>query len=144
MVIVAAVDKSELDGAVLTEASSLSKAYDEPVHVVYVLKSDEFVNMEKKEIENKGQPAEREVIDEFVTNVASEISANLEVPAKPVGLVGNVSENILRYSNEKDARYIVISIRKRSPTGKAIFGSVSQSILLNADRPVVTVSQKEV
>ena len=55
------------------------------------------------------------------------------------GAVGEPVEEILAAANEHDARYLVIGGRKRSPVGKAIFGSVTQSVLLNADRPVVTV-----
>nr|WP_268762303.1 universal stress protein [Halorubrum saccharovorum] len=44
----------------------------------------------------------------------------------------------MRYADERDARYIVVSPRRRSKTGKVLFGSVAQSILLNATTPVVS------
>jgi nucleotide-binding universal stress UspA family protein len=100
--------------------------------------SDEFVELEKENIERTGKAIERDTVDEHVEDVATEIAEGLDVPAEPVGLVGNVADNIVRYTEDQDARYLVIGLRKRSPTGKAIFGSVGQSILLNADCPVVS------
>lgn len=54
------------------------------------------------------------------------------------GEYGDPSDEILAAAEEVGADSIVMSGRKRSPTGKIIFGSISQSVLLNADRPVMT------
>jgi nucleotide-binding universal stress UspA family protein len=54
------------------------------------------------------------------------------------GEYGDPSDEILAAAEETGADIIVMSGRKRSPTGKIIFGSISQSVLLNADRPVMT------
>ncbi|MFD1685019.1 universal stress protein [Halobellus litoreus] len=59
------------------------------------------------------------------------------------GRVGDVTEEILHVADEADPRYLVVGGRKRTPVGKAIFGSVTQSLLLEADRPVVTVMSEE-
>lgn len=55
------------------------------------------------------------------------------------GRVGEPVEEILGEVDRQDARYLVIGGRKRTAVGKAIFGSITQSVLLNADIPVMTV-----
>lgn len=59
------------------------------------------------------------------------------------GSVGEPVQEILDKSNRRDARYLVIGGRKRTAVGKAVFGSITQSILLNADLPVMTVMREE-
>lgn len=59
------------------------------------------------------------------------------------GRVGDTLDEILGEADRRDAEFVVVGGRKRSPTGKALFGSVTQSILLNADRPVVSILHDE-
>lgn len=59
------------------------------------------------------------------------------------GRVGDTVDEILAESERRDAQYLVVGGRKRSPTGKALFGDVTQSILLNAECPVVSLLHDE-
>jgi nucleotide-binding universal stress UspA family protein len=49
------------------------------------------------------------------------------------------AEAILRVAEEKDARLIVIGVRRRTPVGKLFLGSTSQQVLLDALCPVLAV-----
>jgi len=52
---------------------------------------------------------------------------------------GDPAETIVEVANELEADCIAMSGRQRSPTGKVIFGSTTQSVLLSAARPVHVV-----
>jgi len=56
---------------------------------------------------------------------------------------GGVTESILDCAREIDADAVAIAGRQRSPVGKVLLGSVTQSVLLSADRPVVIVPEGE-
>ncbi|MEU2199868.1 universal stress protein [Isoptericola sp. NPDC019482] len=49
------------------------------------------------------------------------------------------SDEILELAGRHDATLIVIGLRRRSPVGKFIMGSVAQRILLQAEHPVLAV-----
>jgi len=50
-----------------------------------------------------------------------------------------VAETVLDHVAGSDVELLVIGARRRNPVGKLILGSVTQSILLKADMPVLVV-----
>ncbi|MFC6890340.1 universal stress protein [Halorubrum trueperi] len=52
---------------------------------------------------------------------------------------GRPADELLSAAKEVGAEAICVSGRKRRPTGKAVFGSVTQDVILGADVPVLAV-----
>lgn len=50
---------------------------------------------------------------------------------------GDPAEEIVERADEMDVDSICVAGRKRSPTGKALFGSVSQTVIIDSDRTVL-------
>jgi len=54
-------------------------------------------------------------------------------------LAADVGDLVVEIARERDAALVVVGVRRRSPVGKLLMGSVSQRILLTADCPVLAV-----
>ncbi|GAB7021163.1 universal stress protein [Halostagnicola bangensis] len=138
MTIVAAIDGEDGSDSVLSEGSTLAERFDEPLEVVLVYEAGDhayLVNQYMNEVESLSAEQAQELAEEVIADVSSGVTDDYE----PVGRVGDPAEEILGYADEVGANYLVIGGRSRSPVGKALFGSVTQSVLLDADRPVVTI-----
>lgn len=70
----------------------------------------------------------REILEEVGIDVTLEESS------------GDPGRAIIDLADERDADLICVAGRKRSPAGKALFGSVTQDVFLGTDRPVLLVS----
>jgi nucleotide-binding universal stress UspA family protein len=73
---------------------------------------------------------------ESINNVRSRLEA-AGIDVTVASMVGNAAEGILHAAREGNIDAIVLGSRKRSPVGKAVFGSVSQQVILESDRPVI-------
>lgn len=140
MVILAPVDNSEKAENVLKEAAALARAFDEQVHVLHVLSRSDFVDLERTNVNQTGNVLDINEVKETAKEIAEVAAASLDIDGETVGVMGNPKDEILQYATENNVRYIVLGPRKRSPAGKAIFGSVTQSVLLNSKCPVVVVT----
>lgn len=55
------------------------------------------------------------------------------------GAVGDHSDSIVGLAEEANVDLIIVGGRQRSPTGKAVFGSTAQKVMLSAPCPVTFV-----
>jgi len=132
MVILAAISDAATDERILTEAAELADAFDDELHVVHVRSYDSLPDTEQADTTDKS-------VKQQTKDIAAEAAEAVDRPTVPVGLIGQPAAEILDYADEIDTRYFVIGGQKRSPVGKALFGSTTQKVLLGAERPVVTV-----
>ena len=137
MVIVAAIDRSDRATDVVNEAEALATAFDDTVHVVHVLTRSEFVDLGRTKAE-AGDSINMDEVRKVAADIAASHTPDVAVPTESVGLVGDPASQVSTYASDNEARYIVVAGRKRSPAGKAIFGSVAQSIILSAKCPVLS------
>lgn len=139
MDIVAAVDRSDHATQVASEAEELAEAFDESLALIHVMSRSEFIELESTNVEQSGKAIDINEIRETASKHANNAAEGVSMPYETVGAIGKVANVVNEYVENNGTRYIVIGGRKRSPAGKAIFGSTTQDILLSVDCPVVTV-----
>ncbi|WP_226013005.1 universal stress protein [Halomicrobium salinisoli] len=71
-----------------------------------------------------------------------DIAASLDevgIDYRIAGRVGNHGEQIVSMAEDEAADLVIVGGRKRSPTGKAVFGSTAQQVMLESPAPVTFV-----
>lgn len=139
MAVLVAVDDDKDQTRLLEEAATLADAFEEELTVLHVLSQSKFRQMEQQTVESTGQTIDLDEIRAFAKQLADERAAAVLDAYTAVGMVGTPEDEIVDYAERNDVSYIVVGSRKRSPAGKALFGSVTQSILLNSEIPVLAV-----
>lgn len=70
-----------------------------------------------------------------VVREAAEVLRDADVKLTVAAEVGPPAETVIDYVETHSVDHVVVGGRRRSPAGKALLGSVSQSILLGVDVP---------
>ncbi len=162
MTVLTAVDGETVPSASVRQGQTLADRFEEPHVVLHVMPRDVFEEFRESvgggsasslasaasygtsggESDAQGDEYSVDDGERHASGVARDVvRGTLDAPDDVVlqGRVGDPVEEVLAEADRRDARYLVVGRRKRSPVGKAVFGSVTQSLLLNAERPVVTV-----
>lgn len=74
---------------------------------------------------------------------AEELLESAGIEVEVMERSGDPATTLLTVTQDEDADCICVGGRSRSPAGKAIFGSVTQSVILQADRPVLVIGSTE-
>jgi nucleotide-binding universal stress UspA family protein len=141
MAVLAAIGEERRSNPVLAVAADLAGAHGERLDVLHVVPEEEF-ETHKAAIEDFSFAQEEQSAATFAEKVAAE-TLDDTADVSGVGRVGDPVEQTISVLEETDPRYLVIGGRRRSPAGKAVFGSKTQDILLRSPIPVMTVMQDE-
>lgn len=124
MSILAAVD-DEHGSSVVQRGYEFAQAFGEELVVFNVQPETETV-------------ADAEEVARDAVRLAIEDPENVVV----AGALGDPAPRILAESEERNSRLIVLGPQKQTPIGKALMGSVSQLVLLNAECTVAFVPEE--
>lgn len=124
MSILAAVDDAE-ESRVVQRGYELAQAFGEELVVLNV------------------QPETEDLASaEDVASNAIRLSLDDPENVTAAGALGDPAPRILHEAEERGTSYIVLGPRKQTPIGKALMGSVSQLVLLNAECTVAFVAEE--
>ncbi len=149
MTVLAAVDVRSGPEKPINIGYELATAFNETFVVLYVMPQEEYD-------QQQGRPDELpSEFQEFTLENAMVVAANKvdevlnEVlgsydhdTVESIGRIGSPEKEILKMVEELSPRFVVVGGRKRSPVKKAVFGSVSQEIILQAEPPVVALMEE--
>ena len=143
----AVVDAEESTKALVREAGELAAAVDAELVLLHVTTDDEYEEtrqtMETIPNNSVGYSAQkaRKGAEEFAADIGREVLEGIDVAYEAVGALGDEQTEILDTAAEYDCDHLFIAGEKRSPTGKALFGDLTQSIILNFAGPVTVVTE---
>jgi nucleotide-binding universal stress UspA family protein len=114
---------------------------DATVLLAHVFTQDEFDStLEQMNIEDSTDVRADTVARQHATiKTIGEMLDDADLTYEIKGAIGSHGEEIIRLATDADSDLVIVGGRKRSPTGKAVFGSTAQEVMLSAPCPVTFV-----
>lgn len=142
-------DPSDQAPELIREAGELAASLDVPLRVLTVVTQDEFD--EDADIYAAIATTDRteytlgrdEYAEDVANSAARDLLLDLDLEVHTIGRgvddAGDRADAILEVAAEEECDYLFLTGRRRSPTGKAVFGDTAQRVILNFDGYVVTL-----
>jgi len=143
----AVVDADESSKALVREAGELAAAVGAELVLIHVTSDEEYEEMRQKMEripDSRVRYSAKQAVDgaeQFAADVGREVLEGVDVPWDAVGKVGDAQTEILDAAAERECDHLFVAGEKRSPTGKALFGDLTQALILNFDGPVTVVTE---
>lgn len=77
----------------------------------------------------------------YADDVGREVLDDVAIDYDAMGRLGDLSEVVLRMTDEIDADHVFVTGPRRSPAGKALFGDDTQRIILDSPVPVTVITE---
>lgn len=139
------LEESEAHRDLLREAGELAAGVDAELVLLSTITTAEFEEGVETietiaDMENTGYSgnAPLDAAENVAQSFANDELDDIEVNYTPVGTVheeGEEAHEILSVAEDRDCDYVFLVGRRRSPTGKALFGDIAQAVLLRFDGP---------
>lgn len=122
------------------KAGKLAMGVDAELHAVRFVDRSEYQDRLKHAAEDSRKVESIKEATAFARELAKEFASDafgeLNVDVQAEGVVNDMPNAVVEYAKEHACDHIFLVGRKRSPTGKALFGDLAQSVILNFDGPV--------
>jgi len=122
---------------VIEHAIDTADRHDAPLHVLSVVDDRAFLTLDD---DLQADVAERLQNDaETAVSEVTDAAKRADIDAVPAVREGNPGEQIRAYAAHAEIDLIVMGSRGADDYGGSMLGSVSQDVVTNADRPVLTI-----
>lgn len=137
------VSESDTIERLVREAGELAAGADAELVVLGIQTEEEYAGTRESRDRAGGRPYSVDQAAEDARQRAKSVARvaveDFDIEYDALGSVGDPADRILQVADEQGCDHIFLVGRRRSPTGKAIFGDVAQSVLLTFDGPVTVL-----
>lgn len=135
--------KDEPDQKLLNTATQYVTGTETDVLFCRIIDEKQFQNNLQRQSKSGTNVESIDEMESIATAEADKIAAETfgnDIPYTALGIVGTIPGDIMQLADEYECDHIFVSGKQRSPTGKAVFGDLAQSIILQFDGPVTVTT----
>ena len=139
----AVVRDTDMSDQLVSQAGELAAGVDAELVILAITPEEEYAGTRQARDKAGGNTYSvdqaAEDARQHAESVARTALKDFDVEYETIGSVGDPKVRILSVADQHDCDHVFVIGDRRSPTGKAIFGNVAQSVILNFDGPVTVL-----